>query len=256
MKLLKHAQTIRNVKNDPIGFIVDSLIRIVAHLFIPIPLAGEVVVALKGPILGCLVSFILMGLFMIVTIGVIIFSPFLATESFLDKLLSPFTNSNTHIPSDGTFVQTDTPMQIPFGGHGLEFASITAGFHDPAYFLKFGADHTGIDLVPNDTYFQNNESYKINHQVVIYATMTGTANYYVDENGGLTVEDVNLQGAIKVIEIHMKKVFVKTGDSLKAGTPVGIMGQTGKATGEHVHYEIRTKQAGKWVPVNPLIYIK
>ena len=54
----------------------------------------------------------------------------------------------------------------------------------------------------------------------------------------------------------MKQVFVKTGDQVQAGTPIGIMGMTGDATGEHVHYEIQTKQTNTWISINPFIYIR
>lgn len=54
----------------------------------------------------------------------------------------------------------------------------------------------------------------------------------------------------------MKKVYVSTGNPIKAGTPLGEMGGTGFATGEHVHYEVRINSSGTWMPVNPLTYIR
>ncbi len=256
MKLVDKAKALNNFKNDPFGFIVDTIVRIIVNLIIPIPLAGDLAVQFKGPIVGCVVTLVFLGIFMIVSIGLVILMPFLATENFIKNFTAPFTQSTANIAVDTSFIQTDTPTQIPLGGHGLEYAIVTAGFMDPAYFLQFGKNHTGIDLVPNNTYFTNSESYKKNQQIVAYATTTGTTKYYVDGYGGLTVETINQTGTIKTIEIHMKQVFVKTGDQVQAGTPIGIMGMTGDATGEHVHYEIQTKQGNTWISVNPLMYIK
>ena len=49
---------------------------------------------------------------------------------------------------------------------------------------------------------------------------------------------------------HMSKFAVKTGQRVKRGEVIGYIGQTGKAVGPHVHYEVRVD--GK--PVNPWRY--
>lgn len=51
---------------------------------------------------------------------------------------------------------------------------------------------------------------------------------------------------------HLSKIYVKTGQKISAGTKVGAAGSTGRSTGPHLHYEIRS--AGK--PLNPLNYLK
>jgi len=50
---------------------------------------------------------------------------------------------------------------------------------------------------------------------------------------------------------HLNEIKVKLGDSVKRGEIVGTCGRTGRATTNHLHYEVRV--AGK--PVNPLDYI-
>jgi len=37
---------------------------------------------------------------------------------------------------------------------------------------------------------------------------------------------------------HLSQVFVVAGDSLSAGSPIGITGNTGLSTGEHLHFAI------------------
>jgi murein DD-endopeptidase MepM/ murein hydrolase activator NlpD len=37
---------------------------------------------------------------------------------------------------------------------------------------------------------------------------------------------------------HLKKSFIKTGDSVARGQVIGLVGSTGRSTGPHVHYEI------------------
>lgn len=53
------------------------------------------------------------------------------------------------------------------------------------------------------------------------------------------------------IYAHLDKFMVKEGQVLKTGDLVGQMGRTGRATGVHLHFEIR-KDKG---PVDPLLYL-
>ena len=50
---------------------------------------------------------------------------------------------------------------------------------------------------------------------------------------------------------HMSRVDVHPGQKLKRGDVVGLVGNTGRSTGYHLHYEVRLDGA----PVNPLGYI-
>ena len=38
---------------------------------------------------------------------------------------------------------------------------------------------------------------------------------------------------------HLSRTLVKAGDVVTARQPIGIMGNTGRSTGRHLHYEIR-----------------
>jgi murein DD-endopeptidase MepM/ murein hydrolase activator NlpD len=47
---------------------------------------------------------------------------------------------------------------------------------------------------------------------------------------------------------HLSRITVGKGQFLPVGSPLGYMGQTGHATGVHLHFEVRRN--GK--PINPL----
>jgi murein DD-endopeptidase MepM/ murein hydrolase activator NlpD len=175
-------------------------------------------------------------------------------QLFTNPIFNLAAQAQTTLQDDGSFAATDTPRQNPLGGQGLSLVQITAGFMDPNYTF-FGGVHTGVDFVPNETYYQINDTYKKTNQVVAYATMNGTVRYYQDEYGSHTVEVTNTENTTKTIFMHLNAVFVQTGDTITAGNPVGTMGNTGFTTGEHLHYEIRVNENGTWVPVNPLEYI-
>ncbi len=50
---------------------------------------------------------------------------------------------------------------------------------------------------------------------------------------------------------HLDKIQVKEGDTVEKGTQIGLMGRTGRATGVHLHFELRQHRQ----PINPLAYL-
>jgi murein DD-endopeptidase MepM/ murein hydrolase activator NlpD len=50
---------------------------------------------------------------------------------------------------------------------------------------------------------------------------------------------------------HLEKVLVKKGEYVKRGQKIALVGDTGRTTGPHLHYEVHLNGA----PVNPLRYI-
>ena len=55
----------------------------------------------------------------------------------------------------------------------------------------------------------------------------------------------------KTIYGHLERVLVRPGQKVARGEHVGLVGATGRATGPHLHYEVRLNDR----PVNPLEYI-
>lgn len=52
---------------------------------------------------------------------------------------------------------------------------------------------------------------------------------------------------------HMSKVLADKGSRVNAGTRLGLVGSTGRSTGPHLHYEVRT--GGYGTDINPMPYV-
>ncbi len=255
-KNINYAQKFQKIANDPIGTILEVIIAAVVNLFIPIPLAGEIAAKFKWQILVAIATFFIIVVFLIMSALAILITPTLSGVHAIQSFLQQFSTTTSTIESDPDFVDTQIPKQDPFGGSNMDFTVISAYFHDPNYYLEFGKQHEGVDLIPSNDYYRNSKTYQKYHQVIIFATVTGTVNHFIDQYGGQTVEIINDEGSLKTVNIHFSKVLVNTGDHIKAGTAIGVMGQTGDATGPHLHYQIEIKDGNTWDVVNPLNYIR
>ena len=71
---------------------------------------------------------------------------------------------------------------------------------------------------------------------------------YIDEERGI---------GVRILYAHMANIGVAVGDVLEVGTTIGTVGQTGVATGPHLHIEVQINEnGGAWRYINPLFFIE
>ncbi len=71
-----------------------------------------------------------------------------------------------------------------------------------------------------------------------------------DKIGGNTIQ-VSHRGGYTTVYCHLSKFLVKTGQKVKRGDTIGLIGKTGKALAPHLHYGVKLN--GK--NINPWYYI-
>jgi murein DD-endopeptidase MepM/ murein hydrolase activator NlpD len=85
----------------------------------------------------------------------------------------------------------------------------------------------------------------------ISATADGTVSFS-GVNGGMGLMVVIDHGhGINTRYAHLQQTHTKRGDRVRRGEQIGLMGNTGRSTGPHLHYEVRVNG----IPVNPQKYI-
>jgi murein DD-endopeptidase MepM/ murein hydrolase activator NlpD len=104
------------------------------------------------------------------------------------------------------------PSGLPVSGYRL-----TQNFHP---------GHTGIDLaVVVGTPVKTTMDGKVIH-----------AGWNTQGYGNLVIVE---NGEYRTYYAHLSSIPVSVGDTVKAGTTIGLSGNTGNSTGPHLHYEIR-----------------
>jgi murein DD-endopeptidase MepM/ murein hydrolase activator NlpD len=86
--------------------------------------------------------------------------------------------------------------------------------------------HSGMDIKthPNDT---------------VYAAFSGRVRFSKPYSGYGNVIVLRHATGMETLYSHNKRNLVRIGDYVKAGEPIAIVGRTGRATTEHVHFEVR-----------------
>lgn len=119
---------------------------------------------------------------------------------------------------------TTNPITLPFGST------------EPPYSARLSHRGTDFGHNPDSTVYAPADG------IVTYVPnngMDGNALYYTAEG-------------VQIGLLHLSKSFVGTGTTVKAGQPIGIMGETGAAQGVHLHWAV--KKNGQYI--DPMSLIK
>ena len=101
-------------------------------------------------------------------------------------------------------------------------------------FLKSKKMHSGIDLAAS----KSSDVFTSAAGIVTYAgRMNGYGNIVIIDHGK----------NISTCYAHLQKIAVRKGNYILLGEKIGIQGNTGNSSGDHLHYEIRLSNK----PVNP-----
>ncbi len=125
-------------------------------------------------------------------------------------------------------------QKLPFAHPLNETFQYTSGFGP-----RWGTMHNGTDMAAR-------------HGSPILATADGVINFAGWEKGYGQLVKIKHDFGYETRYAHLSKISVKVGQRISQGDSIGKMGNTGRSTGTHLHYEIRRN--GK--PINPMKYIR
>jgi len=89
--------------------------------------------------------------------------------------------------------------------------------------------HTGVDLAVA----KGTPVYAVGTGVVVLASWSGSYGKAVT---------IKMSDSRYVLYAHLSRISVARGAKVKAGTRIGSSGATGRATGPHLHFEVRSRR--------------
>jgi murein DD-endopeptidase MepM/ murein hydrolase activator NlpD len=129
---------------------------------------------------------------------------------------------------------------IPSRGTG-DFGWPTVGGHISSYMgQRWGKFHKGIDIAGPE-----------NRKILAADNGTVVSAGWNDGGYGNRVI-INHNNGLKTTYNHMARILVHDGQVVEKGEQIGVMGETGHATGVHLHFEVYRNGS----LVDPLDYLK
>lgn len=86
----------------------------------------------------------------------------------------------------------------------------------------------------------------------VYAPVDGVVTFAGIQGGYGKVIKIRHALGYETVYAHLSQIYVKTKDTVSRGSHIGDVGNTGRSTGDHLHYEVRQYRK----PLNPVRFFK
>ena len=128
-----------------------------------------------------------------------------------------------------------------------KFMRPAAGYVSSRFGSRWGRNHNGIDIAKSGT-------------VPVVASAAGVVSRanYSSSYGNVVYINHYIDGQVyTTVYAHLRSMNVSAGQSVKKGQQIGLMGNTGRSFGQHLHFEL---YVGGWTAsksnvVDPLKYL-
>jgi murein DD-endopeptidase MepM/ murein hydrolase activator NlpD len=142
-------------------------------------------------------------------------------------LLFSWDNSRVHIDSVDLSGMTDTINLSLISKSNPHFFLPIEGEIVDNFHWRHTRHHNGLDI-------------RLNTGDTVYAAFDGLVRYAQYNTGGygnlVVLRHYNM---LETYYGHFSKILVTPDTYVKAGTPIGLGGSTGRSTGPHLHFEVR-----------------
>lgn len=119
-----------------------------------------------------------------------------------------------------------------------QLSTPTSGQFTSPFGQRWGRLHAGIDIAaPTGT--------------PIWASDTGTVRFAGSMSGYGNYTCIQHTNSLSTCYAHQSRIGVSVGQSVKQGQVIGAVGNTGRSTGPHLHFEVRVNGN----PVDPMGYL-
>jgi murein DD-endopeptidase MepM/ murein hydrolase activator NlpD len=127
------------------------------------------------------------------------------------------------------------PLGYPINQAPIEISAFGMRFSEARNAMRM---HTGLDLI-------------VTEGTPVLAAAAGTVRLVDEVSGyGLTVV-VDHGGGWQTLYAHLFELAVKPGERVVVGQPLGRVGDSGRASTAHLHFEVRQRREGRVIALDP-----
>lgn len=138
--------------------------------------------------------------------------------------------------------------------YGVEYITSEFGSREDPFGGGSTEDHSGVDIAAPEGEaiyaFADGEVVSVSEDAGDYGTLI------IIEHPLYTRKDGEVK-TIRTYYAHSQRLFVKEGQKVVGGQKIAEVGMIGRATGYHLHFEVRIKPSifSGWQPVDPMLYL-
>ena len=155
-------------------------------------------------------------------------------------------SANSSSSSSGSSESSGAVSAAPAVTSG-KFMRPAAGYVSSRFGSRWGRNHNGIDIAKSGT-------------VPVVASAAGVVSRanYSSSYGNVVYINHYIDGQVyTTVYAHLRSMNVSAGQSVKKGQQIGLMGNTGRSFGQHLHFEL---YVGGWTAsksnvVDPMKYL-
>jgi murein DD-endopeptidase MepM/ murein hydrolase activator NlpD len=145
---------------------------------------------------------------------------------------------SSHVPAPALAPALAPAPDPPRSGRAAPLAWPLKGVLYGRYGVRAGRRHDGIDIAaPEGT--------------TVSAAGEGTVLFAGEQTGYGSIVILKHEGGLVTLYAHNSRLLVEEGARVRRGEPIARVGQTGRTTGPHLHFEVRDGTR----PRNPLLYL-
>ncbi len=105
--------------------------------------------------------------------------------------------------------------------------------------------------ISGDRRFHSGTDLGASQGMPVLAAATGRVTGAKSMGGyGLAVT-IEHDGSYETLYGHMSELMVRSGEMVRSGQVIGLVGSTGSATGPHLHFELRRQSSKGWITLDP-----
>lgn len=150
-----------------------------------------------------------------------------ANDGLLEKILEKAENKNDFVSVEHILKKSNLYEFVPSIAPIRDKYNITSSFGYRVHPIdKTRKLHTGTD-------------FKADVATSIYATASGEVIFAGVRGGYGNCVIIKHKFGFETYYAHLTHIFTKVGYVVKKGKIIGFLGNTGKSTGAHLHYEVR-----------------